>query len=106
MESHQYAMSDARESALRRIRGEDVEPEERDDWSPADETLCIDVRTVHDIMLTVGGPTCYFRIWSQDGEPYRGEYVDSWAHPIQSVDLTWDELQEVVDAFGPWIEED
>ena len=104
MQDHQYAMSDAMESALRQIRGEDVEPEDRNDWSPGDETLSIDVETVHDIMLTVGGPTRYFRIWSSGGEPYRGEYHDSWAHPVQVVQLTDGEMAEVVDAFGLWLE--
>lgn len=103
MRDHQHPMRDSLAARLDQIRGYDVPEDERDDWSPADDVLDISTHRVHDIVLAIGGPTQFFRVWSSGGDVDRVEYHDSWAWPTDVVQLTDDEAAAVVDAFGPWI---
>lgn len=96
MQDHQHSMRDSLAARLEQIRG--------DDWSPAGDVLDVSAHRVHDIVLAVGGPTQFFRVWSSGGDVDSVEYHDSWAWPIDVVQLTDNEAAEVVDAFGPWID--
>ena len=115
MRDHEYPMSDARERALDAIdpttemlRDEYGEDADLDDaWRNHEESsiLSIDVEHVVDVMLTVGGPTCFFRVWcDEDYDVKRIEYHDSWASPVTVVQLTDDEEARVLATIGPHLD--
>lgn len=106
MQSHQHQIMDSLRGRFDQLRGDDVPDDERDDWHSSDEVLSIESQIVYDIVLAVGGPTQFFRVWSRGGEPYRAEYHDSWGWPRESVELSDAELSELLDIFGPWLDED
>lgn len=120
MKDHEYAMRDALERALSTIDPTDEELAEECgldeesapyDWEEARSDhaataiLSIDVEHVVDVMLTVGGPTCYFRVWcDEDYDVNRVEYHDSWASPVTVVQLSDDEVARVMSVIEPHLD--
>ena len=104
MDDHQYPMRDALASALDRIDPTDEqlreEYEEIDEDTRANdlEATVLDISHFHtfDILLTCGGPTCYFRVVTDDDYDINHvEYHDSWASPVQQVRLSEDEEERL-----------
>ena len=63
------------------------------------DVLSVERRTLVDVMLGIGGPTRYVRFHVYDGEPYRAEYVDTWAVPDE-VSLSDGEMWDAWELFG------
>lgn len=115
MRDHEYSMSDARERALdvidptteilRDEYGADADLDDARADHEQSSILSVDVEHVVDVMLTVGGPTCFFRVWcDEDYKVRRVEYHDSWAHPVTVVQLTDDEEARVLATIEPHLD--
>jgi hypothetical protein len=108
-------MRDALESALDRIDptdeylheeyGDDTDLDESRYDHLASAVLSVDHEHTFDVMLTVGGPTCYFRVTTnEDFDVIRVEYVDTWAHPVQIVRLSPSEEDRVISFLEPYLD--
>lgn len=112
MNDHTYPIMDSLRSSMEDITEAVREEHRRDEGeggehSTLDElVLCVEVQTIKDVMLGVGGPTRWIRfVFNSDSvdemDLHRVEFHDSWgANDITSVTLSDEETATVVDALG------
>lgn len=64
------------------------------------DVLSVEHRRTVEVMLGIGGPTRFVRFHlDTDDEPYRAEYVDTWAVPDE-VTLSDGEMWDAWELFG------
>lgn len=100
---NERSIVDSMKARLAQLRGEDA-VEEYDDgesYSPWKiDILSVDHNYSTDIVLAVGGPTQFFRVYhTEDGEVLWIEYHDSWS-TFGEVRLSVDEESELLEAIG------
>lgn len=107
---NERSIVESMKALLAQLRGEDA-TEEYDDGEPYSpwevDILSVDHNYSTDIMLAVGGPTQFFRVYhTENGEVLAVGYNDSWANP-REVKLSESEERELLEAIGwddlePW----